>query len=92
MNYRLSFSPQSIKDIRKIKESGDFKLYNKLSNILDELLEHPNTGTGKPELLKHYEKPTWSRRLSRQHRLIYTIEDRTVTVYIISAWGHYDDK
>jgi toxin YoeB len=59
---------------------------------LTELREHPKTGTGKPELLKHYETPTWSRRINDRHRLIYRIEDSNVVVLILSFWGHYGDK
>jgi toxin YoeB len=59
---------------------------------LDELREHPKTGTGKPEQLKHYEIPTWSRRITDNHRLIYRIEEDRVIVLVLSFWGHYGDK
>jgi toxin YoeB len=92
MSYKLDFSEQAKDDIRKIKKSGNKALYKKLLILLEELIEHPTTGTGKPELLKHIKEPSWSRRISREHRLVYTIEGNTVTVLILSAWGHYDDK
>lgn len=92
MSYDLQFTDQSLKDILRIKKSGNKALYNKLVALLDELVDHPTTGTGKPELLKHYHLPTWSRRLSQEHRLIYRIHESTVNVLVLSTWGHYDDK
>jgi toxin YoeB len=32
----------------------------------------------------------WSRRISREHRLVYSIEDKIITVTVISAKGHYE--
>jgi toxin YoeB len=64
----------------------------KISKLFYELREHPATGTGKPELLKYYDIPTWSRRITAKHRLIYRIENQTIIVLILSLWGHYDDR
>jgi len=57
---------------------------------LEELAEHPFTGTGKPEPLKHDLSGMWSRRINGEHRLVYEIEDDTVFFY--SAKGHYYTK
>ncbi|ODS80419.1 MAG: addiction module toxin YoeB [Cytophagaceae bacterium SCN 52-12] len=92
MSYILAFTDQSKRDIQRIKKSGNKALYKKLVALLEELEEHPVTGTGKPELLRHYQEPTWSRRISGEHRLVYRIKAMTVTVLVLSAWGHYDDK
>lgn len=32
----------------------------------------------------------WSRRIDKGNRLIYRIEDEMVTVFVVSAKGHYD--
>lgn len=90
MKYFIDFSKEAEKDIQKIKKSGDKRLSKKLGILLEELLEHPTTGTGKPEQLKHYKTQTWSRRISGQHRLVYRIQEEVVTVLILSAWGHYE--
>jgi toxin YoeB len=50
------------------------------------------TGTGKPEQLKHYNIPTWSRRITEKHRLIYRIEENKIMVLVLSFWGHYGEK
>jgi len=56
---------------------------------LDGLEEHPETGTGKPERLKNNLTGLWSRRINKEHRLVYYIDGNKVTVTIISAYGHY---
>ena len=61
-------------------------------SLLDELEKHPETGTGKPEQLKYFDVPTWSRRISDKHRLVYQIKEKIVTILVLSAWGHYNDK
>jgi len=91
MNYKIKFSKNAEKGIEKHNFSGDKKLLKKLHQLLDELKTHPKTGTGKPEQLKHYEIPTWSRRISDKHRLVYQIHDNIVTVLVIAAYGHYED-
>ena len=55
------------------------------------LREHPYTGTGHPHQLR-YLNGIWSRKLDKKNRLLYTINDTTVVVFIVSAMGHYDDK
>lgn len=41
-------------------------------------------------LPKHYKKEeTWSRRINKEHRLVYRINDDTIEVLVISAYGHY---
>ncbi|MDR1610431.1 MAG: type II toxin-antitoxin system YoeB family toxin, partial [Candidatus Symbiothrix sp.] len=34
----------------------------------------------------------WSRRITLKHRLIYQVNDTTITVSVLSAFGHYNDK
>jgi toxin YoeB len=70
-------------------KSGNKSLNKKIEKLLDELRSHPESGTGKPERLKHDFTGYWSRRINREHRLIYSIEDQRVIVTVISAFGHY---
>lgn len=54
--------------------------------------EHPTTGTGRPEQLKHYETSTWSRGITAKHRLIYRVYEEKILVIVLAFWGHYNDK
>lgn len=76
----------------KHKKSGYKQNLVKISKIIEELREHPFTGTGKPEQLKYDLQGLWSRRINQKDRLIYEVVEDVVTVYIVSAIGHYEDK
>lgn len=92
MSYTLDFSKTALKDIEKHKKSGDKSTLKKIEKLLNELMEHPTTGTGQPEMLKHDLAGLYSRRINIQHRLVYSINEQIVTVYVLSAWSHYGDK
>lgn len=92
MSYQLEFSLIALEDIEKHKKSGDQATVRKLKRLLSELKEHPTTGTGQPEKLKHDLKGLYSRRINKKHRLIYSVKENIVTVYVLSAWSHYGDK
>ena len=92
MSYEVKLGQRAKDDILNHRMSGDKKILKKIHTFLEELKEHPTIGTGKPELLKHYKEPTWSRRISDKHRLVYRIQDEVVVVLVISAYGHYGDK
>ena len=92
MKYFIDYTDEAEIDILKLRKSGDKKVFKKLHLLIAELKEHPTTGTGKPEQLKHYKEPTWSRRISDKHRLVYRIQEEVVTVLIIAAFGHYEDR
>jgi toxin YoeB len=49
-------------------------------------------GTGHPEPLKHDLSGLWSRHINKKDRIIYKVEEDVVTVFVLSAIGHYLDK
>ena len=93
MIYDLQFKPSAKKELEQIKRSGNKALFKKMTNLLHEITEHPRTGTGQVEQLKHYPyKQTWSRRLNQEYRLVYEIHDDTVVVLVVSLMDHYGEK
>ncbi|ACF43699.1 Txe/YoeB family addiction module toxin [Pelodictyon phaeoclathratiforme] len=92
MGYALVYTDVAHEDIEKLKKSGDMVAIRKLARMLEELIDHPFTGSGKPEQLRYNFSGCWSRRISRKHRLVYTVDDKTVTVHLLSVYGHYDDR
>ncbi len=92
MTYKVILQPQADCDIKTHIKSGNTILVDKIECQLDELKLHPRLGTGKPHRLKHYKEEVWSRRIDDRHRMIYAVHDDVVTVFVISLWGHYDDK
>ncbi len=87
MFYHLDFTNKAFSDISAHRKSGNKHTLKKLLLLLEELAEHPYTGAGKPEPLKHNLSGMWSRRINREHRLIYEV--RGNIVFILSAKGHY---
>jgi len=92
MRYEIFYSPEAEEDLRKHAKAGNKILLKKISKLLQELEEHPETGTGKPEKLKYKKFEYWSRRIDEKHRMEYTIDKNVVIVFLISLWGHYGDK
>ena len=90
--YILNITDQAKKDIAYLKKNGGKAVTNKVEKLLIELIEHPKTGTGQIEQLKGDRQSQWSRRIDKKNRLIYSIDDEIVTVEVISAKGHYEDK
>mgnify|MGYP006290383637 CR=1 FL=1 len=90
--YTLHITVQAKKDIAFLKKNGGKTTTKKIEKLLQELIEHPKTGTGQVEQLKGERQSQWSRRIDKKNRLIYTIIDETVTVEVISVKGHYDTK
>jgi toxin YoeB len=91
-SYIIIIKETAEKDFAKHKKSGNKANLIKISKIFEELRIHRYTGTGRPEPLKHEFQGLWSRRINQKDRLIYEVKEDVVTVYVLSAIGHYDDK
>ncbi|MGV3601663.1 MAG: Txe/YoeB family addiction module toxin [Dyadobacter fermentans] len=89
MSYQLAFTDKALEGIEKLKKAGNKPVLIKLRKLLDELTEHPYTGTGQPEQLKYDMAGFWSRRINQEHRLVYAVNEKEITVTVISAKGHY---
>jgi toxin YoeB len=90
--FRIKIEDLAERHIAKHYKSGNKATINKIATILQELSEHPYTGTGQPEQLKYNLIGYWSRRINYKDRLIYRVNEDIVTVYVIAAMGHYFDK
>ena len=84
----VDFLDKALDDIDFWKKSGNVKIQNKIIRLLESISKTPFSGIGKPEPLKHELSGYWSRRISEEHRLIYTIKNNRIKV--ISLRFHYD--
>ena len=89
--YSLKFLQEAEEDLQKLKRNEP-KAFQKAVSLLNELCEHPKTGTGHPEPLSGNRSGQWSRRITSKHRLVYEILETEVIVLILTAYGHYEDK
>ncbi len=70
------------------KKAGSH-LVSKIEKLRADIEAHPYEGIGKPEPLKHEYSGFYSRRISREHRLVYKVDEEKQIVYITSLHGHY---
>ena len=61
--------------------------FKKINELIRDTQRNPFTGLGKPEGLKYDFQGCWSRRITREHRLVYRIESDTL--FILSCRYHY---
>ena len=90
--YFVEFDLVAKKELQDHFKSGNKSTIKKIEKILLELTEHPFFGEGQPEELKYDFKGYWSRRINKKDRMVYRVEEEIVTVYVVSAMGHYSDK
>lgn len=90
--YSIEIENTARKELAAHYKAGDKKTIKRIERIFQELSETPFEGIGSPEALKHELSGYWSRQINKKDRLIYKVDEGVVTVYIVSALGHYDDK
>lgn len=91
MLYEIKYTPEANEGLTKLL-MDEPKAFQKVKSFIEELREHPKTGTGHPEPLKGKPEGRWSRQITKKHRLVYQIIEQQVIVLILTAYGHYDDK
>jgi len=77
-------------DMNFWKTSGNKQVLKKIEELIQDIIEHPETGIGKPEQLKYELTGLWSRHINDEHRIIYEIVENKL--HIVSLKGHYDKK
>ena len=85
----LIFKSEALSDIDYWKSSGQKAVQKKISDLLGEIVEHPTTGTGKPEQLRGDLAGCWSRRITKKDRIVYEIDEENGVVNILSLRDHY---
>ena len=91
MNYKIRFTVQATEDVLQLKKTNP-GAYVKLQKLLLEIQMHPYSGTGKPKRMKYDYSDCYSRRITLQHRIVYKVDEETIEILILSAYGHYKDK
>jgi toxin YoeB len=89
--YDITYTQDALTDLKRLQKNEP-KVYQKARRFIEELREHPKSGTGHPEPLKGKPEGRGSRELTKKHRLVYRIFDEEVLVLVLSSYGHYDDK
>lgn len=80
------FLPQAFDQYVEWQRQGGATL-QKLNRLIEECRRHPYEGTGKPEPLRGDYSGWWSRRIDREHRLVYRVEGESLIV--VQCRYHY---
>jgi toxin YoeB len=84
---KLTFAEQAWSDYL-YWQAHDKKILKKINMLIKEVKRAPFEGMGSPEPLRHNWSGFWSRRITREHRLVYTVvEDE---VLIAQCRYHYE--
>lgn len=83
----IEFTKQADDDFDYFKRIGNKQIIKKVKELLESISHDPYKGIGQPEPLKYGLFGTWSRRINREHRIVYEVIDEVV--YILSLKGHY---
>lgn len=85
------FTPQAVEDLKFWKKSGNKAIQKRIQELIASIMVSPFEGLGKPEPLKYQLSGSWSRRITKEHRLIYEVYENNniVILEIQSLKGHY---
>lgn len=86
MNYKITFSKQALKDRKPLYKSN-------LSKVAIDLLERISIDPFcyPPAFEKlNLKYKMYSRRINRQHRLVYVVNEDKREIYVIRMWTHYE--
>jgi toxin YoeB len=72
-------------------QTEDAAVVVRINVLIGECVRHPFTGTGKPEPLKRNLAGWWSRRINREHRLVYRVTGKgdAQALEVLSCRYHY---
>ncbi|GEC71575.1 toxin YoeB [Flavobacterium flevense] len=88
---QIDFSDKAKADLNFWIKSGNKGMLKKIYSLIEDIQLHPFEGLGKPEELKHQLSGRWSRRINKEHRIIYRVteENKIEILNILSLKGHY---
>ncbi len=64
----------------------------RIKRLLQDIIEHPFSGIGKPESLKYELAGKWSRRINAEDRIVYQVRENMIEIEILSMKYHYTKK
>ena len=85
---RLLFTPSAWDDYL-YWQNQDKKTLKRINMLIQSIMRTPFKGEGKPEELRGELAGKWSRRIDSQNRIVYLVEDESVT--ILQCRTHYQE-
>ncbi|MCF0171629.1 Txe/YoeB family addiction module toxin [Fusobacterium varium] len=88
VEYKIVILKQALKDKDKIKQHPALK--RTVEKLLELIKVEPFKNPPPYESLVGNLKGLYSRRINRQHRLVYRVLEEEKTIMIVSMWTHYE--
>jgi toxin YoeB len=85
--YAVTFMRQAQKDAKKLNSSG---LKRRALKLIDIVKEDPYKYPPEYEFLKGDMKGLISRRINKQHRLVYEVFEDEKLIKVYRMWTHYE--
>lgn len=85
----IDYTDDAKSDVLFWMKSGNKSIQKKINHLLVSIQEIPYSGIGKLEALKHQMSGLWSRRIDKEHRLVYEIDEELNIIIVHSLRGHY---
>lgn len=85
--YKIIFMTQAQKDAKKFSSSG---LKQKTLKLIEIIRNNPYQYPPEYELLKGDMQGLVSRRINKQHRLVYEVIEQETLIKIYRMWTHYE--
>ena|GEM_PF-267023 len=82
--WKIKLQPHAQKDCRYWQKHNP-KYLKKTMQLLKAIQHNPFKGIGKPEPLQYNLQSYWSRQISKEHRVLYEIEDNTIFIHSCPA-------
>ena len=84
---KVTFSKNSWDDYISWQQE-DKKMLKRINQLIRDIQRTPFQGIGNPEPLKYDLAGLWSRRIDREHRLVYQVTENEIIIY--SCRYHYE--
>jgi len=85
--WKIVYTQDALKDKKKAYEAGFQK---KIETLLQIISDDPFIGYPPYEKLVGDLCGAYSRRINRQHRLVYSVYQEVRSIKILSLWTHYE--
>jgi len=84
--WEVFLTAQAVKDVPKLKNA---RLDSKAKALLAAMRDNPFQNPPPYEKLRGY-AARYSRRINRQHRLVYEINAQAKEIVVLAMWTHYE--
>ena len=76
---KLIFAEQGWEDYLYWQRT-DKKTLKRINTLIKDIKRNPYSGIGDPEPLKYNWSGFWSRRITKEHRLVYAVEKDAISI------------